>query len=147
APGVLRADHAGEIRRRCEVVQALVLVAAGGQPHSLLDALRRVPEVTQLEYQTEARTLVARSPQGLPVSIKQTEAAAYGWELLLATGTSEHVEALTRRLQARSVHPQGAPGGGVSEEAIYAAADLPYIPPELREGHGEIELAESGRLP
>jgi len=45
-------------------------------------------------------------------------------------------------LQAR-----GAPVGGETEEAIYAAAGLPFIPPELREGHGEIELAESGRLP
>jgi len=52
------------------------------------------------------------------------------------------VEALTRRLQAR-----GVPLRGESEEAVYAAAGLPYIPPELREGHGEIELAESGRLP
>src|SRR5438128_5022866 len=147
APGVVRADHAGEIRRRCEVVQSIMLVVAGGQPQSLIDALRAVPEVTQGEYQPETRTLVARSPQGLPVSIKLTEAAAYGWELLLATGTPEHVEALTRRLQARGVHPQGATGGGASEEAIYAAAGLPFIPPELREGHGEIELAESGCLP
>jgi len=141
-PGVVRADHAGEIRRRCEVVQALVLVAAGGQPQSLIDALRDVPKVTQ---------------EGLPVSIKLTEAATYGWELLRATGSREHVEALTQRLVSRGVALQGATGGGASwrawggrvetEEAIYAAAGLPYIPPELREGHGEIELAESGRLP
>jgi len=141
-PGVVRADHAGEIRRRCEVVQALVLVAAGGQPQSLIDALRDVPKVTQ---------------EGLPVSIKLTEAATYGWELLRATGSREHVEALTQRLVSRDVALQGATGGGASwrawggrvetEEAIYAAAGLPYIPPELREGHGEIELAESGRLP
>jgi DNA polymerase (family X) len=141
-PGVVRADHAGEIRRRYEVVQALVLVAACGQPQSLLDALRRVPEVTQLEYQTEARTLIARSPQGLPVSIKLTEAAMYGWELLRATGSQEHVEELTQRLQARGVVPRGE-----TEEAVYAAAGLPAVPPELREGHGEIELAEIGRLP
>src|SRR5213594_1386908 len=142
APGVVRADHAGEIRRRCEVVQNIMLVVAGGQPQALIDALRGVPEVTQVEYLPETRTLAARSPQGLPVSIKLTEAAAYGWELLRATGNREHVEALTQRLQARGVVPRGE-----TEEAVYAAADLPYIPPELREGHGEIELAESWRLP
>jgi len=142
APGVVRIDHAGEIRRRCEVVQNIMLVVAGGQPQSLIDALRAMPEVTQVEYQPETRTLAARSPQGLPVSIKLTEAAAYGWELLRATGNREHVEALTQRLQARGVVPRGE-----TEEAIYAAAGLPFIPPELREGHGEIELAESGRLP
>ncbi|TLY40939.1 MAG: histidinol-phosphatase [Nitrospirae bacterium] len=141
-PGVVHADHAGEIRRRCEVVQGIMLVVAGGQPQSLVHALRGVPEVTQVEHQPETRTLVARSPQGLPVSIKLTEAAAYGWELLRATGSQEHVEALTQRLQARGVVPRSE-----IEKAIYAAAGLPYIPPEMREGHGEIELAESGRLP
>src|SRR5207247_10982164 len=138
-PGVVHADHAGEIRRRCEVVENLMLVVAGGQPQSLIDALRALPEVTQVEYQPETRTLAARSPQGLPVSIKLTEAAAYGWELLLATGNQEHVEALTQRLQARGVVPRGE-----TEEAIYAAAGLPSIPPELREGHGAIELPEIG---
>src|SRR5438128_8401292 len=142
APGVVRADHAGEIRRRCEVVQNIMLVVAGGQPQALIDALRGVPEVTQVEYLPETRTLAARSPQGLPVSIKLTEAANYGWEWLTAAGHAEHVEGLTQRLQAR-----GAAVGGETEEASYAAAGLPYIPPELREGHGEIELAESGRLP
>lgn len=142
APGVGCADLAGEIRRRLEVVQALAFVAAGGQPQDLLNALRRVPEVTQVEHRSDARTITARSPQGLPVSIRLADAAAYGWELFCATGSREHVEALTRRLQMRGAQLQGA-----SEEAVYAAAGLPYIPPEFREGHGEIELAESGRLP
>jgi DNA polymerase (family 10) len=141
APGVGCADLAGEIRRRLEVVQALAFVAAGGRLQDLLNALRRVPEVTQVEHQPETRTITARSPQGLPVSIRLTDAAAYGWELFCATGSREHVEALTRRLQMRGAQLQSA-----SEEAIYAAAGLPYIQPELREGHGEIELAESGRL-
>ncbi len=142
APGVGCADPAGEIRRRLEVVQALAFVAAGGQPQDLLNAIRRVPEVTQVEHRSDVRTITARSPQGLPVSIRLADAAAYGWELFCATGSREHVEALTRRLQLRGARLQG-----VSEEAVYAAAGLPYIPPELREGHGEIELAESGRLP
>lgn len=142
APGVWCADLAGEIRRRLEVVQALAFVAAGGQPQDLLNALRRVPEVTQVEHRSDARTITARSPQGLPVSIRLADAAAYGWELLYATGSREHVEALIRRSQVRGAQLKSA-----SEEAVYAAAGLPYIPPELREGHGEIELAESGRLP
>src|SRR5947199_2110786 len=130
-PGVVQADHAGEIRRRLEVVQSLSFVATGSSPKALLDALRGVPELTQVEYQPERRTLAARSPQGLPVSIKLTEAAAFGWELLCATGNQEHVEALTQRLQARGVVPRGE-----TEEAIYAAAGLPSIPPELRGGQG-----------
>jgi DNA polymerase (family 10) len=37
--------------------------------------------------------------------------------------------------------------GGASEEDVFRAVGLPFIPPELREGAGEIEAAESGRLP
>src|SRR5213594_4980222 len=141
-PGVAHADHAGEIRRRLEVVQSLSFVAAGSSPKAVIDALQSVLDVTQIEDQAGARTITARSAQSLPMTVALVDAANYGWGLLKATGNAEHVEALTRRLQAR-----GAPVGGETEEAIYAAAGLPFIPPELREGHGEIELAESGRLP
>src|SRR3989475_708729 len=141
-PGVVRADHVGEIRRRCEVVQSIAVVVAGGEPWDLVEALAGVPDVTQVNIESEMNRITARSPQGLSVVVMLIDRANYGWELLKATGNTEHVEALTQRLQAR-----GAPVGGETEEAIYAAAGLPYIPPELREGHGEIELAESGRLP
>ncbi len=142
ASGVAQADHAGEIRRRLEVVQSLSFVATGSSPKAVMKALQTVPDVSQIEEEAGVRTITARSPQSLPVTVALVDAANYGWGLLKATGNAEHVEALTRRLEAR-----GAPLGGESEEAIYASAGLPYIPPELREGHGEIELAESGRLP
>jgi DNA polymerase (family 10) len=142
APGVVAADHAGEIRRRVEVVQSFPFVVAGGEPQALMQALRSVPDVTQVEHAVEAVTITARSPQGLPVTIKLTGVADYGWELLRATGNPDHVALLEQRLRERE-----APLRGESEEALYDGAGLPYIPPELREGHGEIALAETGRLP
>jgi DNA polymerase (family 10) len=142
ARGVVHAGLAGEFRRVLEVVQSITLVVAGLQPKVLEAALRSVPDVTQVEYQPDSNTVTARSPQGLPVTVKLVDVADYGWELLHATGSPEHVEAITKRLHAR-----GATLRAESEEAIYAAAGLPFIPPELREGHGEIELAERGCLP
>lgn len=142
APGVVRADLAGEIRRLAEVVQSLALVVAGPQPKAVVEALQSLPGVTQVEHRPGTHTIAARSPQGLPVTIKLAGVADYGWVLVRETGSSEHVQELERRLAAR-----GASLGGGSEEEIYAAAGLPYIPPELREGHGEIELAARGRLP
>jgi DNA polymerase (family 10) len=142
AAGVVCADLAGEIRRRLEVVQGISLVVAGAQPKALLEALQSVQDVTQVEHRPEERTITARSPQGLPVTIRLAAAAEYGWELFSATGSTEHVEVVKQRLTARRSSQKGE-----SEEPLYAAAGLPYIPPELREGHGEIELAEGGRLP
>src|SRR5437867_1663281 len=69
--GVAHADHAGEIRRRCEVVQSIMLVVAGGQPQSLIEALRAVPGVTQAEFQPETPTACARPPPGLRVIIQR----------------------------------------------------------------------------
>jgi len=135
-------EEADEIRRRLEVVQSIVVVVAGGEPLDLVEALASVPDVTQVNVESEMNRITARSPQSLPVVVMLVDRANYEWELLKATGNAEHVEALTQRLVSRGVSLRGE-----SEEAIYAAAGLPFIPPELREGHGEIELAESGRLP
>ena len=140
--GVVHADLAGEVRRRAEVVQGFSFVVAGGEPHALMQALRSVPDVTQVEHAVETAAITARSPQGLPVTIKLAGVADYGWELLRATGNPDHVALLEQRMLERE-----APLRGESEEALYDGAGLPYIPPELREGHGEIELAETGRLP
>lgn len=140
--GVSRVDLAGPLRRRAEVIEGIALVVAGAQPTAVVHALEAVPGVTQVEHRPEMSRITARSPQGLPVSLQLVASADYGWELILATGNAEHVEALRQRLTAR-----GARIGGESEEAVYAAAGFSYIPPELREGHGEIELAERESLP
>ncbi|TAL10067.1 MAG: DNA polymerase/3'-5' exonuclease PolX [Nitrospirae bacterium] len=142
APGVLCADLAGEIRRRLEVIQRIALVVAGPQPQALAEALQSIPDVTQVERHPETHTITARSPQGLPVSITLSDSAGYGWELLSATGSVEHVEAVKQSLTAHRGSQKGE-----SEELIYAAAGLSYVPPELREGHGEIAQAAHGRLP
>jgi len=140
--GVVHADHAGEIRRRLEVVQGVALVVAGPQPKTLAGALQAVSGVTQVESRPETQTITARSPQGLPVTVRLASPADYGWALLSATGSPEHVEALARKVKER-----GGMLSGATEAAVYAAAGLPFIPPELREGHGEIEQAGKGRLP
>ena len=142
AAGVVHADHAGEIRRRLEVVQGIALVVAGSQPETLAGALQAVSGVTQVASHPETHRITARSPQGLPVTVRLASPADYGWALLSATGSPEHVEALIQRLTARRASPKKE-----SESDIYAAAGLPFIPPELREGHGEIEQGERGRLP
>jgi DNA polymerase (family 10) len=96
-----------------------------------------LPEVSEIASDSSLTT--ARSLQGLPISIKLAELDDYGWELFVATGNSAHVEAVSRRL--------GSTGHFHTEEAVYTAAGLAFIPPELREGGDELELALSGRLP
>lgn len=79
---------------------------------------------------------------------------SYGAAMQYFTGSKEHNIVIRRRAQERGlkVNEYGVFRGedyvcGRTEEEVYAAVGLPWIPPELRENRGEIELAEQGRLP
>jgi DNA polymerase (family X) len=72
-----------------------------------------------------------------------------------ATGTSEHVDRVRQRFESRDVHLDDnalRDAGGTrlpcaTEEDVYAAADLAWIPPELREDSGEVDAAARRSLP
>jgi DNA polymerase (family 10) len=137
-PGVKQADLAGDLRRKVEVLQNLCMVLACSSSVSLTPLLAGIPGMTQVT-EKEGALVTAYSPQGLPLEIVMADASDYGAALFRATGHSTHVGAVLDRLAAPRQFP--------TEEALYAAAGLPYIPPELREGHGEIELAATRQLP
>src|SRR6266487_451633 len=137
-PSVERADLAGDLRRKAEVVQDVTVVIGSSSPAVLPTELAAISGIIQV-IQTRPGLLTARSPQGLPLEITVVTLADYGSALFSATGHYSHVEAVRKRIDAHESYR--------TEEALYAAVGLPYIPPELREGHGEIELAETGRLP
>jgi len=78
----------------------------------------------------------------------------YGAVLLLATGSESHIVALRARaaalgmtLDENGLRKNGKLLAGGNEEDIYRALGLTFIPPELREGGGEVEQALKGKLP
>src|SRR2546426_5223576 len=76
APGVVRADHAGEIRRRCEVVQNIMLVVAGGEPPGVVDAPPGGAGGAPVEYLPGKPTPPAPAPQGPPGLTKPNQTPA-----------------------------------------------------------------------
>ncbi len=131
-PGVLRVESAGDVRRSMEVVSELVMVIVCDNPAALEPGLGEV---------AGARLVVTT-----PVSA--------GAALVTATGGDDHLRELGERAAARGlVLGDGvlARGGAAvpapDEETVYAALALPVIPPEVREGRGEIEQAARGALP
>lgn len=127
----IQVTPAGEFRRGCELIRDLALVAVDPNHHGATEPI----------HQGEL-TLHLASPQ------------RYGIALLLATGSSAHLDAL-RALAERKGLTLGADGlrqnGSVvaqeTEGEIYSALGLPFIPPELRETGEEVRLAQAGELP
>lgn len=149
AAGVRRIKLVGELRRCLEVVRTISILASADRPRAVLEGLRQVEglgEVTQV-----GNRITAVSSLGIPVSVTVSdEIAAHA--MLASSASEEHLATLAARADCMRV-PWNLTGenGGLapkadSEEALYAALGLPYIVPELREGLGEIEAAEAGRL-
>jgi DNA polymerase (family 10) len=94
--------------------------------------------------------------EGLQVDLRALPRESYGAGLQYFTGSKEHNVALRARAQkmgltlneyALAKVDSGEAVAGRTEEEIYRALGLAWIPPELRENQGEIEAAEQGRLP
>jgi DNA polymerase (family 10) len=148
APGVTRIELVGDLRRKLEVVQNISLVVAAGSSRSIFQTLQRTGALETLEA-TDG-TITGTGIRGIPVSIVVMQNIT-PHALLAATGSPQHLAELAARAARKGIawnleaQDVAAPVAE-TEEALYAALGVPYIEPELREGMGEIEEAEAGRL-
>ncbi len=130
-PGLIRTVPAGDLRRGGELVSNLALVA-------LVERLSEGPKVVSSGE----------------ISVYLTDERRFGISLLLATGSTRHLEGIERRAAAMgmALTPDGLRRGrktvaAKTECGIYQALDLQYIEPELREGLDEIERAQAHAIP
>jgi DNA polymerase (family 10) len=153
-PGVTAAIVAGDVRRRSEVVRDLVLVlVAEVSPADLFKRLSQLPGVHEFAGQDERR-LTLRFAGGASAQIVVTTPVNVGAVLVQATGSEQHLEELASHASARGFSLTGAALWRGSEfvptpdeERLYRALGLPFLPPELREGQGEVAAAARGELP
>jgi DNA polymerase (family X) len=141
ASGAATAVIAGDLRRWAESVDELSLVVASDRPADTLKDALRAPMLAEVTSRDKA-AIEGHLATGLPVRAHVARRAAYATTLLRETGSAAHVQHLERLARERGVRLAGE-----SEEEIYRRLGLPFIPPELREGEGEIEAAMSGDLP
>jgi DNA polymerase (family 10) len=152
-PGVTRAVVAGEVRRRCEVVSELALVAETTRPGGeLREAIARFPGL--LDPSGPEDVVTFRSVGGMTASIRITAPASFGAALVQATGSASHLEQLAAHAESAgySLVPgallrRGASVSVPEETALYGVLGLSDIPPELREGFDEVARAAAGTLP
>ena len=148
--GVRSVALSGAMRRKMEVVDefAFVLACDGKKTRTqgLARRLETIPNVSEVTVHEE--TIRARSPMGMPIRIVVTPPIHFGVSLLHETGSPEHLDQLLGRFQKHGCNDWSAVQAkfkGASEQAIYRAVFLPYLAPELREGRGEIDLAQGRR--
>jgi DNA polymerase (family 10) len=153
-PGVLQAEIAGEVRRRLDVVRDIVVVlVAEVPPAEIFRRIGQLPGVHEFAGQDERRVTL-RVSGGAQAQVIVTTPRNAGAVLVQATGSEAHLAQLADHARRHGFGLDGAalwrgsefvPTG--DETAFYQALGLAAIPPELREGRGEVEAAALGRLP
>ena len=152
-PGVTRVELAGSYRRGRDTVgdlDVLLCAPAGVDPFGPFE---RYPDLRELSASgTTKASAVLRN--GLQVDLRVVPKASFGAALQYFTGSKDHSIRLRRRAQERGLKlsEYGLYRGdrrvaGETEESVYRALGLDYIPPELREDRGEIEAAGQHALP
>jgi len=154
-PDVTRADVAGSVRRHNEVVADIDIVAeCSANPVDVADSFARAPGVKKAAPGAEPGSIDIRFVDGTHLDMHCVPRGDYGIALWRATGSSAHIESLKVLAKAKGVTFEGNSVFRKSkriaiadEEALFEALGLPWIPPEMREGMGEVEAAAAGKLP
>jgi DNA polymerase (family 10) len=154
-PDVLAAGLAGSIRRRRETVGDVDVVAAcGGNPERVATSFANAPGVRSARV-TGVASVAITYVDGTCIDLHCVAREDFAIALWRATGSTDHLDAVAARLAERGFALQDdrllderhAVVPIADEAALYQHAGLAFVPPELREGRGEIEAAAAGRLP
>ena len=156
-PGVRHLEAAGSLRRREATIGDLDLLAACDEPAELVAAFEQLPTANRvIAAGTDKASITLASDGNRQVDLMLCRPEAWGSHLVHFTGSKEHNVTLRARALDRGlslsergfrVVDTGELLLAADEEEVYARLDLPWIPPELRQGEGEITAAADGRLP
>ncbi len=153
--GVERIEVAGSLRRLRETVKDIDVLVTSTEPDRVIATLTHLPSVVEVIAHGDTKASV-RHQDGLQVDLRVVEPDAFGAALQYFTGSKDHNVRLRELAKRRGLtiseygvfeERTGRRVAGATEEDVYAAVGLPWIPPELRENAGEIEAAREGRLP
>ncbi len=154
APGVQRAEVAGSLRRMRSTIGDLDLIASAKDPRPVMDIFIHHPDVLRIVSQGDIKSSVEFTHR-LRAQLWVQPPERFGTALVYATGSKDHNVRLRELAldKGLSLSDKGflkKDGTEIlcsTEEEVYATLGLPWIPPEMREDHGEVEAALAGKLP
>ncbi|MCZ6625626.1 MAG: DNA polymerase/3'-5' exonuclease PolX [Deltaproteobacteria bacterium] len=152
-PEVSEVVVAGSVRRRKETVGDGDILAISRKPEKVMEFFVSMPEVMHVHGQGKTKTMV-KLKNGMDVDLRVVPKESFGAALNYFTGSKDHNVALRRIAQEKGLklNEYGLYRGskrvaGKTEEEVYEALGLSFVPPEIRENQGEIEAAKKGELP
>lgn len=153
--GVEQVAHAGSLRRFRETIGDIDLLAAAADAAAVMDAFAALPDVREVQARGGTKSTVLTAT-GLQVDLRVVRPGHLGAAMVYFTGSKAHNIRLRERAQKHGLTlneyaltelDTGAVVASETEQDVYAALDLPWIAPELREDNGEVEAAAAGELP
>ena len=152
-PEVIRCEGAGSCRRRRETCGDLDVLAICADPGPPMDRLAAHPLVSAVLQRGDTKQRV-RLVTGIELDLRVVPEESFGAAMQYFTGSKEHNVVLRQRAKdlGLKINEYGVFRGdesvaGRTEEEVYAAVGLPWIPPELRENRREFEWADNRQLP
>jgi DNA polymerase (family X) len=160
-PDVIRCSPAGSLRRWKEVIGDVDFLVSSQRPAEVIRHFVAQPGVRTVLAQGETKASVVLGDDGLQADLRVVSDREFPFALAYFTGSKEHNIVMRQRAIARGLrlNEYGLFRGAEetrdpalclpcpTEEDLFAALGLPYIPPELREDHGEFAAGEAHKLP
>jgi DNA polymerase (family 10) len=159
-PGVIRAELCGSLRRRRETAKDIDILISSDNPSPIMDAFVKLPQVMQVTGHGPTKSSIVAALQlgktkvVLNADLRVVTDEQFPYALVHFTGNVDHNIKLRHRAIDRGLslneYALSGESGSIpckTEADVYRALDLEWIPPEMREATGEIELAEKGEIP
>ena len=160
APGIIRMELCGSLRRRKETIADMDILISSDDPEPIMQRFVTLSGVVQVIGQGDTKSSVIvsddRGPRGVTMNadLRIVKDSQFPFALHYFTGSKEHNVALRQRAITMGLklneYELAGPDRSIpcrDETDLFRAFGLDYIPPELREYTGEIEAAEEHRLP
>lgn len=150
---VYKVEAAGSFRRMKETVGDIDLLAVSRKSEEVINSFCKLNDVKEIISSGETKASIVIE-NGLQVDLRVVDETSFGACLQYFTGSKEHNVKLRgiAKDKGLKINEYGVFRGskkiaGKEEEEIYSLLSLPWIPPEMREDRGEIELAQKNELP
>ncbi|KPJ64949.1 DNA polymerase III [candidate division WOR-1 bacterium DG_54_3] len=144
---------AGSLRRWKETIGDIDILVIAEKSERIMDTFTKLPQVSRVLAKGPTKSSIVLK-DGMQADLRVLEPKSFGAALHYFTGSKQHnIQVRTLgvkkglKISEYGIFKKNKYIGGKTEEEVFKAVGLPWIPPEMREGTGEIEAAQKGKLP